>query len=380
MKVEQSTWHPEIGWETPSVLKHKANLVFAFGSREMLAYPSYFEKIRERYPKAHILSASTAGNILSTNIVDDSVVVTAIAFEVTPIQVVQTKVDAYRSSFDAGKELAMALPQKGLKHVFVLSDGQQVNGSQLVKGMLSVLPPSTSLTGGLAGDGEHFQMTLVGLDEPPLVGKVAALGLYGDQIKIGFGSVGGWDPFGPERKVTRSQGNRLYELDNCSALELYKAYLGEHASELPASALLFPLSIRLEKSDHPLVRTVLNIDEKEGSMIFAGDIPEGCYAQFMKANFERVIDGAFEAANQAYEMLGAFQPDLALLVSCVGRRMVLRERTEEELESIEDILGKGSAMTGFYSYGEIAPTAPHASCELHNQTMTITTLREVLSS
>lgn len=380
MKVEQSTWHPEIGWEAPSSLKQKASLVFCFGSREMLSNPFFFEKVRERYPKAHIFSASTSGSILSTNILDDSVAITAVVFEATPIKAVQVSVRAGQSSYELGKELALMLPQEGLKHVFVVSDGQLVNGSQLVKGMLAALPAHITITGGLAGDGERFEKTLVGLDEMPSVGKIAALGLYGDQIRVGFGSVGGWDPFGPERKVTRSKGNRLYELDGLSALDLYKTYLGEHASQLPGSALLFPLSIRLENSQCSLVRTVLNIDEKEGSMIFAGDIPEGCYAQLMKANFERLIDGAFEAANNSYEMLGASQPDLAILVSCVGRRMVLRQRTEEELESVEDILGKGSVMMGFYSYGEIAPTAPQANCELHNQTMTITILREIVPS
>jgi hypothetical protein len=188
--------------------------------------------------------------------------------------------------------------------------------------------------------------------------------------------VGGWDAFGVERIITRSSGNILYELDGKSALELYKKYLGEQAKELPSSALLFPLTIRQDASTPPLVRTILSIDEKEQSMIFAGDIPEGWHAQLMKANFDRLIDGAFQAANHSLETLGQGSPDLAILISCVGRRLVLGQRTEDEIKQVEDVIGNKAIITGFYSYGEIAPTAPQANCELHNQTMTITTITE----
>jgi hypothetical protein len=245
-----------------------------------------------------------------------------------------------------------------------------------VKGIASVLPNHCQITGGLAGDGELFEKTVVGLDTAPASGKIAAIGFYGKDLEVGYGSVGGWDPFGPLRKVTRSKGNILYELDGQPALELYKKYLGEKSAELPSSALLFPLSIRLSNTQEPLVRTVLNVNEKDGSMIFAGSIPEGCTAQLMKANFERLIDGAGKAASFSYGALGNGNCDLAILISCVGRRMLLGQRSVEELENVRRILGNDTVMAGFYSYGEIAPSAPNANCELHNQTMTITTLRE----
>jgi hypothetical protein len=203
-----------------------------------------------------------------------------------------------------------------------------------------------------------------------------AVGLYGDRLRVGCGSLGGWDPFGPERLVTRSRGNVLYELDGRSALSLYKRYLGEYAAGLPASALLFPLSLRSEVNGPPVVRTVLAIDEAEQSMTFAGDLPEGQYARLMKANFERLIDGATDAARASAATLGG-PAELGLLISCVGRRMVLKQRVQEELESVREVLGESAALTGFYSYGEIAPFSPSAGCELHNQTMTVTTVSEL---
>ena len=111
-------------------------------------------------------------------------------------------------------------------------------------------------------------------------------------------------------------------------------------------------------------------------MTFAGDVPTGCYARFMKANFDRLIDGAVGAARTSYEAVGSASPDLALLVSCVGRKLVLAQRVEEEVEGVRDVLGERTVLAGFYSYGEISPFTPHARCELHNQTMTITTLSE----
>jgi hypothetical protein len=268
------------------------------------------------------------------------------------------------------------LSKEDLKHVFILSDGHIVNGSELIKGILTKLPPSVALTGGLAGDGKRFEKTLVGVDAPPKEGEIVLIGFYGPNLKFGFGSVGGWDSFGIERKITRSSGNILYELDGKSALELYKTYLREYVKDLPASALLFPLAIRANESSTPLVRTILSINEQDQSMVFAGDIPQGWRAQLMKANFDRLIDGAFQAANASHEMLGKQTPDLAILVSCVGRIIVLDQRVEEELESVQDVIGKKAIITGFYSYGEISPVFSGAGSDLHNQTMTITTISE----
>jgi len=229
----------------------------------------------------------------------------------------------------------------------------------------------------LAGDGERFRETIVCWDDDTDNRTVAAIGLYGSRLKVGFGSLGGWDPFGPERLITRSEGNILYELDGKSALALYKRYLGEHAKGLPATGLLYPLSIRAKEGTTGVVRTILSVDEENQCMTFAGDVPEGTYARLMKANFERLIDGAMGAARISFEAIGGAEPELAVLISCVGRKMVLKQRVEEEIESVRELLGENTLLTGFYSYGEISPFTPGADCTLHNQTMTITTFREI---
>ena len=378
MKLCQIRWTPEKKWEPhpPGKLEGGAQLVLIFGSTEIIKAGRQLEELKAAYPCAHFLGCSTAGEIYDTRVSDDSLTATAIRFESTRIEGGQIYLEDYSTSYHAGYELGKMLEVSDLTHVFVLSSGLGLNASELVSGLTNALPTHVTVTGGLAGDGERFKETRVFWNDVDDHRKVAALGLYGDRLKVGFGSLGGWDPFGPERLITRSKGNILYELDGKSALELYKRYLGEHARGLPATGLLYPLSIRAKEGTAGLVRTILSVDEKNQCMVFAGDVPEGVYARLMKANFERLIDGAMGAARISCQALGSTPPDLAVLISCVGRKMVLKQRVEEEIESVRDLLGDKPLLTGFYSYGEISPFAPGADCALHNQTMTITTFLE----
>lgn len=377
MKIEQTRWNQTQGWSTgrPGALGREAQLVLLFGSPACLKQTEWQADIRGAYPKAHWLGCSTAGEIYGTEVTDETLVATAVAFDGTRLHGASLMLDEVGDSYQAGARLAGSLPHESLVHVLVISDGQNVNGSALVAGLTQNLPAGVTLTGGLAGDADRFQETLVLWDAHPTPNAIAVLGLYGDRIKVGFGSLGGWDAFGPERLITRSAGNILYELDGQPALALYKKYLGEHAKDLPASGLLFPLSLRTNGGES-VVRTILGINEAEHSLTFAGDLPQGGRARLMKANFDRLIDGAVGAAQTSFEALGKRPPELALLISCVGRKLVLKQRIEEEVEGVRDILGQETVLAGFYSYGEISPFNPAAQCELHNQTMTITTLSE----
>ena len=377
MQTEQTRWIQGKGWmpAAPGRLGAAAQVVLLFGSPACLKQTAWQDEIARAYPKAHRLGCSTAGEIYGTEVADETLVATAIAFEHTRLQGASLKLDEAGGSFQAGEQLAKALPAEGLVHVLVISDGQNVNGSELVAGLMGGLPSGVTLTGGLAGDGDRFQETLVLWDAPPAPNTIAVLGLYSQRLKVGFGSLGGWDAFGPERLVTRSEANILYELDGQPALALYKKYLGEYAKDLPASGLLFPLSLRTEAGES-VVRTILGVNEAENSLTFAGDMPEGGHARLMKANFDRLIDGAVGAAQTSFEAIGNTSPEFALLISCVGRKLVLKQRIEEEVEGVRDVLGKDTLLAGFYSYGEISPFNPSARCELHNQTMTITTLSE----
>jgi len=378
MKVEQNVWQ-DGKWVSEPIgkLGGTAQLVLIFGGTAELKDKKKLDQIKAAYPQAHLLGCSTAGEILGARVMDDTLAVTAISFEKTTVRGVRVKMADVKDSREAGARLAGSLAKDGLAHVFVLSDGLVVNGSELARGLSENLPAGVAITGGLSGDGANFKETYVLYDSQPETKVIAALGFYGRNIKVGYGSLGGWDPFGPYRLVTRAKGNILFELDGKSALELYKKYLGDQAKGLPATGLLYPLEVRGKEGETPVVRTILAVNEAEQSLTFAGDVPEGAQARLMKANFDRLVDGALGAARTSQTALGELKAELAILISCVGRKLVLAQRTEEEVDAVRQVLGGQAALTGFYSYGEIAPFVASGKCELHNQTMTITAFKEV---
>ncbi len=354
----------------------RRTLVLLFGPSNFLDTPDPISELVKDYPESIVIGCSTAGEILGTQIFDESLSAAVVRFDRTDLRMASAPARSAEDSFMAGQQIARQLNDPRLKGIFVLSDGLHVNGSELVRGLNSEVAPSVVVTGGLAGDGDRFRRTWVLQDRRPQSGFVTAVGFYGDRIQIGHGSKGGWDRFGPERRVTKSRGNILFELDGRPALQLYKGYLGDRASGLPATGLLFPLALRASQTDtKSLVRTILAVNEAEQSLTFAGDIPEGALAQLMKANFDRLVQGASEAATSTKLSDGLASATLAVAISCVGRRLVLGERTEEETEATLDVLPKGTKQIGFYSYGEISPYTS-GSCDLHNQTMTLTTLSE----
>ncbi len=365
------------GAALPVELDSAQTLVLVFGASSLLDRPGPVLEVTRAFPRSKVIGCSTAGEIFGAKVDDDSLVVAVARFEATTLAVASAPVRAAEDSFAAGEAIGRALAGEGLRGVHVLSDGLLVNGSELVRGLGGVLAPGVVVTGGLAGDGDRFARTWVLHGGALASGQVTAVGFYGERVQIGHGSAGGWDPFGPRRLVTRSTGNILHELDGKPALELYKQYLGERADGLPATGLLFPLALSRGESgageERRVVRTILGVDEATQSLIFAGDIPTGAHAQLMKAQLDRLIEGAEQAAGAA--RLDGEGDQLAIAISCVGRRLVLGERSEEEVEAVRDALVASAQVVGFYSYGELSPIAS-GNCDLHNQTMTLTTIRE----
>ncbi|WP_341220770.1 FIST signal transduction protein [Polaribacter atrinae] len=358
----------------------KAPLVLVFGNRYLLEDETIFEEIRDKFKDGHFVFGSACGDISSESIDDESITITAIEFEksnfiIKTTNVLNTDSDAKVDSFKVGKDLISQFPEEGLMHIFVISEGSFINGSQLTEGMNSATDNNLLITGALCGDDARFEKTIASYNEKPKVGEIVAIGLYGESLEITFSINGGWTPFGPERIVTKSEGNTLYELDNLPALDLYKKYLGEKSKELPGAALLYPLNVKTEDGHNTIVRSILNIDEAENSMILAGDILENSKVQLMMTNVDNIVNAAEKAAKSAFEFRNK-KPELAILVSCIGRKLVLDQRVEEEVEEVMEVVGDATTITGLYSYGEIAPFIGENSCQLHNQTMTVTLISE----
>ncbi len=366
------------GWDNipDSALDSSQTLVLVFGSSDIGKISEPLEYIKNSFKNSVIIGASSAGEILMDELEEDSLVVAVLKFVNTTVRLSTEYIESAEDSFLVGQNISSSLSDNDLKAIFVLSDGLNVNGSQLTSGINSTLNPGTIVTGGLGGDCDRFESTWVVIDGEAKSNYVTAVGLYGENIHIGHGFKGGWDKFGIQRVVTRSHNNILYELDNQPALDIYKKYLGDKAKELPASGLLFPLELQEDiNSDKKTVRTILAIDEKERSITFAGDIPEGSSVSLMKANHDRLIDGAFNASKSVNLDDYNNEPLLCIAISCIGRKLVLKQRVEDELEATLQNLPSDTKQIGFYSYGEISPITS-GGCDLHNQTMTLTLLWE----
>ncbi|MBK7001738.1 MAG: FIST C-terminal domain-containing protein [Rhodoferax sp.] len=350
-------------------------LVLAFGS--VAAIRGAAATLMQAFPQAQLAGCSTAGEISTEGVEDGTLVTTALRFDTIDVRQSTTRLEGMDDSKAAGVRLGEALPQQGLRAVLIFGQGVAINGSAVIDGLTSVLGSAIPITGGLAGDGGAFQQTFVLDNHGASSDRLVAVGLYGDKLLFSHGSFGGWSPFGPARKVTRSVNNVLYELDGEPALAVYKKYLGDHAKDLPASGLLFPFAML--GSDHNeigLIRTILAVDEEAGSLTLAGEIDRDGYLKLMHANTDALVDGAEAAARAALDMQGSAAGGLALLVSCVGRKLVMGGRVDEEIEAVGEVFGSGATLAGFYSYGEISPFTKSVDCKLHNQTMTITYMGE----
>jgi len=367
------------GWRAPlpANLDSARTLVLAFSAPDLAQDSQPFVDLAAAFPSAVVIGCSTSGEIADQRVHDGSVSVAVAQFDHTDLRLASTRIDGIADSYSAGARLARELVSDDLRAVFVLSGGLEVNGTQLVDGLAAGVKSETVITGGLAGDCGRFATTWIYAQGERRSQHACAVGLYGNRLRVGHGFDIGCLAFGPERRITRSVGNELFELDEKPALDLYKAYLGERAAGLPGTALLFPLTVRRDVSDPgELVRTILAVDEDAKSLRFAGDIPQGGIARLMRVNTEKLIGSAGEASRRALAPLLDAQDALLISVSCIGRRMVLGERTDEEIEAVLDNAPPRTTHVGFYSYGEISPGFNRCA-ELHNQTMTVTAFGEV---
>lgn len=353
-----------------------SQLVFVFGSSTRMQDPTLQEQLKQNFPEAVLVGCSTAGEITAKGVEDETLTVTSLEFQKTKLKSTRVQVASMESSYQVGVDLAQSLAADDLAYLLVLSDGLAVNGSSLVKGIRDTLPKEVPFSGGLAGDADRFEKTWTLDNDGVHANSVVAVGFYGNHLSIERGSIGGWVPFGPFKTVTGSEGNIVHEIDGECALDAYSVYLGDEAKDLPASGLYYPFAMMTqENNSFGLIRSVLAIDREKGSLIFAGDIPEGTTVQLMHASYDELILGAEKASLECLPEEG-MEIDFSLLISCVGRKILLGTNIDLEVDAVSGKFGRKVTCTGFYSYGEIGPFKGSGACELHNQTMTITTFCE----
>lgn len=367
-------------------LPGEPDLIFLFADAASLQRGDIIPRLAARHPSARLIGCSARAVAQDRTLTENGRTALAVGFERTPLRLVAEPLPNVEASFPAGAALGEALKAPDLAGLFVLSEGRDVNGTALIDGIRSVLGPDVVIGGGLAGNFLPMDDTLVLTGTPPgapevASHRVAALGLYGPAIRIAQGCAGGWDEFGPNRRITRSKGTVIYEFDGRPALDLYETYLGDEADALPLSGLVFPLHIWDDANPREtMVRTIMAIDREERSITVGGDVPEGWSARLMRGYFESLMDGANQAGRHARTLMAAqgVEPALCLFVSCIGRHLLLGQRTEEELEAVSRMIGDTVPIVGCYANGEFAPNNGSTRCSLHNQTVTLTLLAEAI--
>ncbi|PWL28335.1 FIST N-terminal domain-containing protein [uncultured Roseivirga sp.] len=354
--------------------KNSVSFVLVFAPRQEMESQGWLKGISEKYPQADIVSCSSSGEVYLSEVLDNSVTGMAVALQKSSVEIHSMKLEDGDSSKALGERLSAGFTSTDLRHVLVFSDGWLINGVELLEGMYRALGRDVLISGGLAGDGANFSKTLVGLNGEIDEGQVVAIGFYGQQIEIGFGSHGGWDVFGDSHIVTATEGRVIKAMDGKSPLSLYKQFMGDDADGLPGAALLYPLSVVIPESESPLVRTVYSIDEVLGHLIIGQEIPVGTEVRFMKAEFDDLLNGSSQAVQKALSTLNGV-PEFCLVISCIGRKLLFDRKIEEEIASTQSVLGSEVPIGGFYSYGEICP-AKRGLAELHHQMLAVTLIRE----
>ena len=353
----------------------KNTLIILFGTKNISKISNAIENLIEAYPNSTLVGSSTSGEIYGNEIFNDSLSVAVLKFEKSNFRTIVKSIDE-ENSYEAGESIVDELLDDNLKSIFILSNALNVNGSELTRGLNKNIPNECVIAGGLAGDGIEFGKTWIMHDSKLINKDICAVGFYGDHLHINYGCKCGWRRFGLDRKVTHSENNILYTLDNKPALELYKKYLGEHASKLPVSGLHFPLMLLENGANEPKLRAIKAIDEKNNAIILSANIPQNSIVSIAKANLDDLIDGAQEAAENLKIGYDANQKALCIGISCIARKIVLKQEAEDEIEVVNDVLGENVSTIGFYSYGEIS-TKTTGGCDFHNQTMTLMLIHEI---
>ena len=227
---------------TLSELDSPQSLVLVFAGFDDVTTSSALTSLRSAFPTSLIVGCSAAGEIVGSEVHDGVLAIAIAKFEKTSLRLAWSDIASHEGSYGAGLQVGEQLSDPDLAGVLVLSCVNLIDGAALSRGVNHALP-GVAITGGLAGSGDDFD-AWVAIDDKAEGGCVAGVGFYGSDVRIGHGSYGGWDAFGPQRLITKSSGSEMFELDHQPALPLFKEYLGSLAAGLPQTGLRFPLAIR----------------------------------------------------------------------------------------------------------------------------------------
>ncbi|MFH1114932.1 MAG: FIST N-terminal domain-containing protein [Pseudomonadota bacterium] len=320
-----------------------------------------------------VVGCTTDGEISTGGFGTDSAVLAGVVTDQIQFHVVSAQ-GLGKDPLEAGRRIAVKLPPE-VSYVQIFSDGLTGNGCAILRGIASVLGEDVPIAGGTAGDAGRFRQTWQFHGPRVLTDSVTAIGFTGD-FTVGTGVSSGWSPVGTVKIVTRARANVVYELNGEPALDVFKRFLGRHADKLPAVGVEYPLGIVSKpgapgEEEYHLIRATMSVSREEGSISFAGEIPEGAAVRLTCGDNDSILKATEEAVRRALAGLGAARPRMVFFYSCMARRIVLGRRTKEETEVLYRTLNKRLPLIGFYTYGEYCRLRAGGPSLFHNETATV---------
>jgi len=319
------------------------------------------------FPLASLIGSTTDGIVHKTALYNDTKSLVVFSyFQNTEIETGFSVLTQECNSYCCGETLAYNLVKKETKVIIAFGDGLHLNGEEFVNGVAFVAPDVT-LSGGLAGDNGEMKNTYVFDKEHILNNGAIAAALHSTQLHVAVKYSFDWTPLGKKLKVTKAIKNRVYEIDGITVVDIYAKYFGrELAAQLPQVGIEFPLIF--EKNSVEIGRAVIQKHD-DGSLSFAGNIPEGTEVRFGIGNVEHVLKNTHYGISRLLQNLH-YEPESIFLYSCMARRRFLKEDAGDELKILQQL----GDVFGFYTYGEFYHN--QNSNQLLNETMTLLSLSE----
>jgi len=341
----------------------------AFANKEEIQNIQYF--FQKQFPKAKLIGSTTDGIIDGLKVYDATKNLAVFShFNNTEIESSFIKLSKNNNSFNGGQTLANNLIKKNTKVLIAFADGLNINGEEFLKG-ISLVSSNITISGGLAGDNGNMKVTYVFDKENILSNGAVAVALNNSNLYVKTEYSFDWTALGKKLKITKSVKNRVYEIDGIPAVDIYAKYFGhELASKLPNVGIEFPLIFN--KDSVEIGRAVLS-KHPDGSLTFAGNIPEGTLVRFGIGNIDRVLQNINYNVEKLMEEL-RYKPESIFIYSCMARRRFLGKNVKNELKVLEQL----GTVYGFYTYGEFFHS--NNNNQLLNETVTLLSLSESKNS
>jgi hypothetical protein len=278
---------------------------------------------------------------------------------------------------DDSRAVGQRVAQELLPHLsadtiglFVFPDGLSLYLEHFFVGLEGNLPSDQFLPlwGGGAGNNVSVEEPTYQYCDDEVVSDGVSYALLSGEVQASWAISHALIPIGGERKVTRSQGNVIYEIDGKPATEVLKEYLPEHALIEDRDWMRYAISLALffkapsyMKDEEYVVRGVPAVRMADGSIIVQTEVQEGTSIWFSSRDKEKMTTGFDRMAAQIKDQLGGAQPKLVFQFECLTRgKTMLREQEKLQLlKRFRQALGPEAPWAGFYTIGEIGPVEEH---------------------